>query len=208
MGGIIRKTKGRAKTLKLLVLLAVAIIGISACSQSPHKSDQPILSSDRLVKLNEAEQKDYQVALEAAGQQDYQRAIELLVSLSKLRPQNSGIWFALASAYYNSGSIDDAEKALKKAATLKPESYLAHNLKGILALESGAINEAEEHFKAALKINPKIPEAHYNLALIYDTYYQDIAQAIEHYRNYLKLTPERDERTEQWVVHLGGSIES
>jgi tetratricopeptide (TPR) repeat protein len=61
---------------------------------------------------------------------------------------------------------------------------------------------AEKGYKEALQLREKYPAAHYNLGLLYDTYYQDVDRAIVHYDRYLELSDGSDKKTQSWVDEL------
>ncbi len=193
---------------RLAPLALISALLLAGCAQSPQNSGPAPDAKAPATELTESQRRLYQRALNAADREDYERATELLTQLSRQQPQHPGTWLNLAGAQYESGNTDQAREALEKAEALASDSALVENLKGSLALEAGDIEAAETYYKSALKHNGELAEAHYNLALLYDTYYQDIARAVEHYQAYLKLIPAEDKRTEQWVEQLKRSLSS
>ena len=88
------------------------------------------------------------------------------------------------------------------ALTRNPNFAQALNLLAYLEQVSGEIRSAEKHYKEAIKNKDDYAIAHYNIALLYDVYLQDIESAIPHYERYLKLTNNKDKSTADWLEQL------
>lgn len=183
--------------------LAIALL--SACSQTPTTDNLPVGSHETNTALTEPQQRLYEQALRHGQAGDYPAAAEQLERLVQQRRGRAELWAHLATAYYHSDHEPQAEKALDNALQLNPNLAIAHNLAGTMALKRAEVESAEKHFKTALKQEPRSADAHYNLGLLYDTYYQDLSSAIEHYQAYLDLVD--DERTAQWVRQLQSALE-
>ena len=95
---------------------------------------------------------------------------------------------------------------VQKALQLNPAYAQAYNLRAQLNLSDGRISDARSDYLSALQYRPDYAIAEYNLALLYDVYYQDIAEAIRHYETYLSLIGQQDETTLEWVRHLRGTL--
>ena len=52
-----------------------------------------------------------------------------------------------------------------------------------------------------MKLNPDNPDAHYNLGLLYENHQKDPIKACLHYRKYLELKPQAEdkEEVENWI---------
>lgn len=188
----------------IAVLLALSLL--SACSQAPTTEISPVSSSESSTPLTEPQRHLYQQALRHGENGDYPKAYEQLERLVQQRPGRAELWIHLATAYYHADHGPQAQKALENALSLDPTLASAHNLAGTMALKRADIETAEQHFQEALKHNARSADAHYNLALLYDTYYQDLSSAIEHYEAYLALVG-HDDRTAQWVRQLQSALE-
>lgn len=194
----------------LVSILVCGLVALVGCSQSPTQS--PGMTTGSISRetgtLNNEARARYRAALEYASQQDYAKAEQLLGQLSKEVPTHPGIWLNLASIYYHSDRLDEAQNALARANALEPSSAANHNLHGALAVRAGNIAAAERHYQQALQSDKQAAEVYYNLGLLYDIYYQDIPNAIRYYEQYLKLNPNRDPQTEQWIEQLKLSLEN
>ena len=96
----------------------------------------------------------------------------------------------LGNIYLEMKNIDKAIPFLQKAIDLEPErSSMAHNLLGTAYLEKKMLEKAELEIKKALEMRPRIPDAHYNLALLYEEK-KDLNKAVEEYKKEIELHPE------------------
>lgn len=189
--------------------LAIALAGVllAGCSQTPERPDASTASDTSFETLSERQRQRYLSALDAAAEGDYPGATDRLHQLSQEQPKHPGIWLNLAAIYYQSNRPEQSREALAQARRLEPDNALIDNLEGSLALDDGDVESAEAHFRRAVTRNNGLAEAHYNLALLYDTYYQKLAPAIEHYQMYLELIPEDDQTTARWIEQLQRSLE-
>ncbi len=76
----------------------------------------------------------------------------------------------------------------------------------LVLFHKGKINDAKKDYIKAIELKPDYINAHYNLALLYDIYLQEITLAIKHYETYLSLLKKTDEATQEWVNHLRGTL--
>ncbi|MFV9615434.1 MAG: tetratricopeptide repeat protein, partial [Gammaproteobacteria bacterium] len=79
-------------------------------------------------------------------------------------------------------------------------------LRGQLFVTKRKIHDAKKDYEKAIELKPDYSNAHYNLALLYDIYLQEMALAIKHYETYLSLIKKPDEATQEWVNHLKGVL--
>ena len=66
----------------------------------------------------------------------------------------------------------------------------------------GHYKQAEAQYLAAIKLDAACASCHYNLALLYDLYYQDLGKAIGQYQAYLDHITNTDEDTQAWIEEL------
>lgn len=186
---------------RLILLLAISIL-LSACatvSKSPSPTSQIIKKS---VSISEKDLLDY---VQAVADLEKGNAKVAAISLGKIAEKNPGyldVWVNLAIANYTVKNIADAQRAIEHADKLQPASDDINNIKGLICVESGQYKNAEKNYLNALKLDAKNPNIHYNMALLYDLYYQNIAKAIPYYESYLLLAGQKDEETEAWVQEL------
>lgn len=173
---------------------------VGCTTQAP--TEKPADAATTPAQLSPAEAKSYHDALARIEKGEAEKAIGNLKKLVQTHSNQAGIWLNLAIAQYHGGDLEEAKASLARAQSLStrmPESY---NLAGLIAVDQGDYATAEKHYKAALKFNKNFADAHYNLALLYDIFYQDIGRAVEAYQNYLALNEQEDKATAAWVEEL------
>lgn len=149
----------------------------------------------------------YLQAIQLIDKQDYESAEKMLVKLSRRNASVAGVWANLAIAHYLQNDTANAESTVKRAYQLNDNDAEILNLMGLLAVKRGDFKSAEAHYKKAIELKNEFANAHYNLALLFDIYYQDIASAYEYYNRYLSLTGGQDQETADWVEQLKYSLE-
>lgn len=181
-------------------LLIAGLLFLTGCASAP-PSSTGISQATNKSGLNEKYRSEYLRALNALEEKNYKPAS---VTLNKVMADNPGFvegWANLALAQLHAGDIQAAKQSVNNALQLDQQAGL-YNLAGLVAAEDGAYKTAEQHYARAIQINPNLANAHYNLALLNDIYYQNIAKAIQHYERYLALINDADPDTEAWVQEL------
>lgn len=87
-------------------------------------------------------------------------------SLAK-RKEESGTHYRLGVVHLNDKNITDALKELTVAIDIYDEDPTYHNAIGLAYFARGMNKEAIEHLKTAIKLDPKFPESHVNIAAVY-----------------------------------------
>ncbi|MES2673535.1 MAG: tetratricopeptide repeat protein [Pseudomonadota bacterium] len=177
------------------------VIFIASCTSTPQEKQptKSTFSQTETVTYQEA-LKNIQASELTAGELD--KAILELNKLAKAHPSHPGAAINLATALYKSKKIDEASRALDNAKKINADIPEIYNLSGLIDVEKGAYNSAEKNYLAAIKIRKNYAEAHYNLALVYDLFYQDFGKATNEYEEYLTLTGNADKATATWVAEL------
>jgi len=93
--------------------------------------------------------------------------------------------------------VNTAEKAQQGLLLLQKHikqerAVYSYNL-GVAYTGSGYYDEAIEAYQRSLELDPSNADAHYNLAVVYDTFRQDPEKAVEHYSKYLEIKPDAPE---------------
>lgn len=185
--------------LSTLFVIAVLLVG---CSSGPSSTgDAPDINA-KAAPLAQKDRAIYTNALTALEKGNAKEAAASLTKIANANPGYLDAWINLASANYQLKDLEATKRAIAHAHKLQPTSAAINNIRGLISAEEGRYKEAEQLYLAALKLEPKNPSTHYNLALLYDIYYQDLTQAISHYESYLSLSSQKDEATEAWVDEL------
>jgi chromosome segregation ATPase len=80
--------------------------------------------------------------------------------------------------------------------TLNEERALYHYNLGVAYSQAGLYDQAMIAYKRSLEFKEANPEAHYNLALLYEKITKDLQRAAFHYQRYLELNPNAEDREE------------
>lgn len=187
-------------TLVRLCGISALVLIMAGCATSP------VPSAKEQATLSASENTLYQEALTSMKAGDMDRASASFKKLTQSQPNFIGAWINLASSYYNSKKFVEANSALTKAKSLNPNLAEVYNLAGLLDIEKGEYQAAEKNYLAALALNKDYANAHYNLALVYDIFYQDTTEAILHYEQYLALSGNSDKSTLSWVTELKAKL--
>ncbi len=188
--------------LCLSLLLAFAI---TACSNSPAikgKKTPTAQSTEASVE----ELMIYKDAIIALNNNELDKAENLFTTMSERQPNIAGPWANLALIEIKRENLAQAELYVKSALDNNADMPQALNLSGYLAEKQGKINVAKNYYLQAVNNKPDYAIAHYNVALLYDVYLQDIEQAIKHYQLYLTHSEQKDEATENWLEGLKSTM--
>lgn len=150
----------------------------------------------------------YQDALTELNNNNFTTAEKYFLDVTKKHPDFSGPWANLAVIYIEQKHYGKAEESIKKSLEKNPEMAQALNIAGFIEERNGNINKAKNYYEKSIEKKPDYALAHYNLALLYDVYLQNIRTAVRHYQKYLSLLDGEDEKTENWVEELKRNIKS
>lgn len=141
-----------------------------------------------------------------------QAALEKLLPLYEQAPTHPDVALNLGGAYILMAKWRKAEQVLSKAAELHADNAmiwvnLAAAHLGRLELSGPQQQErAIRAYKRALEIDPKAPNVHYHLGLIYKER-GELAQAIEWFRAALEVNP-ADQDASYWIERLSTLLEA
>lgn len=92
--------------------------------------------------------------------------------------------------------------------TLKQERSLYQYNLGVVYAQAKRYEDAIDAYRKSIELNPKNAEAHYNLGLLYERVKSLSDRATWHYRRYLELKPQAEDRDEvqQWIDMLTASV--
>ena len=187
-------------SLRMMLVMAMLLVG--GCSSGPTSTGDAPEMSAKATPLAEKDRAAYSNALADLEKGNTKEASASLTKIANANPGYLDVWINLAIANYKLTDIEAAKRAAVQAHKLQPTSAEINNIRGLISAEEGRYKDAEQLYIAALKLDSKNANTHYNLALLYDVYYQDIEQAISHYESYLSLSNQKDEETEAWKDEL------
>jgi Flp pilus assembly protein TadD len=140
------------------------------------------------------------------GQQD--KAMDELRQIVSLAPNLSAPHNNLGILYKRKGLLDKAIEEYKQAIRIKPDYAEAHNNLGIAYREKGLFKEAEMAYREALRLKSDLVETHYNLGVLYELYLNRSAEAIQHYKDYLRLGGPKTQEVELWISVLQQKLQA
>ena len=182
----------------------VLLILLSACSNQ--QASKKAVVNKQTTASSVQELQLYQSAIIALNQNELEKAETLFTTMSERQPDIAGSWANLALISIKKQELTKAKTFINTALEKNPNMAQALNLSGYLAQQSGEINQAKILYLQAIANKADYALAHYNLALLYDVYLQDIAKAVEHYQAYLANIEQKDESTENWLEGLQATL--
>ena len=114
----------------------------------------------------------------------------------------AGPWVMRGNIAENQKKYDDAIKHYQKAIATNKLNINAYLPLARLQRVRGDFIQAQNTYADALKIWPHFPEAHLNLAILYDIYLNDPLQAQQHMEAYLFLKQGDDAKAVAWLKEI------
>ena len=160
----------------------------------------PYTSNPRTVKPETRIAYDSALQKLKAGKLELARTeLQLLVDQN---PDLSGVWVQLSTVLEKQNDLPAAEKALLNAVGANEDNVAAYNSLALVQRKLGKFDAAQDSYIKALKRWPDFAEAHYNLGVLYDLYYNNPLAAQKHFEAYHFLTGASNKRVAKWLVEL------
>ncbi|MFK5914022.1 MAG: hypothetical protein QM484_06580 [Woeseiaceae bacterium] len=183
--------------------LLLLILLLSSCATTEHIDTENIVSSGQSpLEQSESEKLRYKNAVSLLNKGRLDAAKEIFIEFKQDRPELAGPYANLAVIALRNKNIAKAHQLVKLSLIRNPKLSQALNLVAYLEQLKGDIESAEQHYKEAIQSNNNNAIAHYNIALLYDVYLQDIGSAIPHYKKYMSLTGNKDKNTSDWLEQI------
>lgn len=137
----------------------------------------------------------YYAALDRLGTeyvkgQQYDPAIPVLTRSVEVNSRGYSSWYALGLAQYNLRQQTAAVESLRRCVTLNPASVNSQLWLGTALRQTSKLDEAETHLKKANELaSLKVPEAHWQLALLYNQL-KRYGEAADELEQFLKVQPD------------------
>jgi tetratricopeptide (TPR) repeat protein len=119
-------------------------------------------------------------------------------------PRDAGGHVNLGIAFAHAARKDQAIAEFNAALALDPKNAAAQNWIGVLSRELGDFKRAEQSYRAALDTDPSYRSAHLNLAILYDQFTHNSAEALKEYRAYRDMAGKDDLRAAVWAGQIEG----
>jgi tetratricopeptide (TPR) repeat protein len=136
----------------------------------------------------------YYAALDRLGTeyvkgQQYEPVIPILSRAVEVNPRGHSSWYALGVAQYNLKQHSVAIESLRRCVTFNPGSVNSQLWLGIALRQVSKLDEAEIHLKKANELaKSKLPDAHWQLALLYNQL-KRYGEASDELEQFLKVEP-------------------
>ena len=189
-------------------LITLSITALSACALAPekHSATTPQTHTIESISISTGDREKYKNGLIALNNNENSKAEDIFNEILEDTPELAGPYTNLALIQFKKKKYEKSLALVNKALLRNPEQAQAYQLRGQILVTKRKINDAKKDYIKAIELKPDYINAHYNLALLYDIYLQEIALAIKHYETYLSLIKNPDEATQEWVNHLKGSL--
>ncbi len=196
------------RQLSIFTLFISGSLIFTGCESPGPQTSQPTTKrpSSVVSTLSPIDREHYEKALNKLDQEAYKKPLKALQKLDKKYPNHLGVKINLATNYLLLERLDLAASTAQQALSINNTVAEVHNVLGLIAIEQKAYKKAEAEYLLAVTLDKKLAEAHYNIALLYDVYFQDINKAYAYYNSYLELEP-NDQKTKDWVDQLKYSLE-
>jgi tetratricopeptide (TPR) repeat protein len=159
---------------------------------SKNKRAQEGLSSLNNLKPNDVKQKPPQEVINQLvglyNQGELSAVIEQAQVLTKQYPEAFTIWNILGAAAAQTGKLDEAIDAYKKAITIKPNSAEIYSNMGVALQDQGKFDEAIDAYQKAISLNPNYADAFCNMGNALKGQGK-LEEAIDAYQKAISLNP-------------------
>lgn len=151
---------------------------------------------DKEVVLNFIE------ARKAIKLKNYGKAKPLLEQAAKSDKTLAGPWVLLGEIAVQENQLKKAEEYFNKAIGINPQNVNAYLPLALIQRKKGEFVEAQNTYSRALSVWKDFPEAHLNLAILYDLYLNDSLQAQQHMEAFQFLSNNKDEQVNKWLEEI------
>ena len=192
------------KSLNFCALFGLTMLLLSGCA-STSKKPEVILSQPKVTApiLAAVDQQAYDKALKLMAAKSYVNAKNIFTDLIKTYPNLAGAYVNLAFIHKAELNETLAEKNIESALAINPNNVDALIQLADWSQKKGDFNKVESYLLTAEAIDETNEVVQYNLAVVYELYLQQYADAIDHYKKYIALTSNDDKKiVKRWIKLL------
>jgi len=183
-----------------------AVLLLAACAATDPARDVATSSKKELPKVDPNVAASYEAALSAMRSGKTAQAEKALQQLTVQYPDYSGPQANLGILYFHQSELEKAKAAFQASLKINPKNVVSLNHLGIISRGAGEFKQAQIYYEKALRIDPDYAYAHLNFGILLELYMGKLPEALEHYQQYQKLTPEEDVEVKKWIVDLGRRV--
>ena len=184
------------------VAMLVGCCLLSSCAEQPPLPVENTLPASDAIPATEDIDAVYAEAIGHMQDHEWRAAEKLLSTITAAQPDASGAWTNLGIVHIKLGDSSAAQAAFRHAIAGNHSQIEAWNQLGMLQRRAGELDEAAASWQTVLQIDPDHANAHWNLAILYDRYRPDPAQALAHYSRYRQLAQPTDPQLDRWIAEL------
>ncbi len=194
--------------LKKITIITICC-GLLAC-QSGQQTPAPQTEAQANAASQSAAINDqlYKQALQSTKDGDIDKAIDLFKQIIQSEPTKKRAYTNLGLLYIHKKENEKAMVAFLNAIEVDKEDAVAYNHLAIIQRQQGEFKQALFNYYKAIKANPDYAIAHLNLGILLDIYLQDLPKALEQYEIYQKLTQNKDEKVDKWIIDIKRRIDA
>lgn len=163
-------------------------------------SANPYLSNKRVIEQGSVLL--FIKARRAFKAQQYEEATTLLTELTQSDKGLAGPWVMLGKIAMQQDKLAVAIQVFSKALVINPDNVNAYIGLATAQRRKGEFIQAQNTYARALAVWGDFPEAHLNLAILYDNYLNNPLKAQQHMEAYQFLTKGRDKRAGEWFADI------
>lgn len=194
--------KSLVRHINRLVFVGVVLF-MAACAATGPSGE--VVSSPKKEELPKVDPKiaaAYEAALSEMRAGKTAKAEKALQALTAQYPNYSGPQANLGILYFHQNKLEEAKAAFQAALKINPKNVVSLNHLGIISRGAGDFKQAQAYYEKALQIDPNYAYAHLNYGILLELYMGKLPEALQHYQQYQKLTPEEDVEVKKWIVDL------
>lgn len=191
--------------MNYIKLILITLL-LSSCAAT--ESNRGLPTEIGSTEPSSFEKTEFERAIVLLNHNKLDPAKDIFQQLTIDRPELAGAYANLAIIALKKNKPEKALELVNKSLTKNPKLAQALNFLAYLEQITGKIKLAEKHYKEAIANKKDYAIAHYNLALLYDIYLQDIEKAIPHYEIYMKLINNKDKNTADWLEQIKRKVEN
>ncbi len=214
--------------LKLRSLLClVFVVALAACQSGPEITEpepEPVVETPEesppeaeaeteaevsaIDLIAETNRLSYQAALDDLKNKKVKSAIKQLEALSETAPELDYLFTNIGLAYLKIEDYMRAETAFQRAISLNIRDFVAYNHLGVIKRTQGEFKEARQAYEKAISIDENYAQAHLNLGILFDIYFQDLKLALKQYQKFQSLNASPDKTVASWIIDIERRLKS
>ncbi|WP_143247454.1 tetratricopeptide repeat protein [Agaribacterium haliotis] len=129
-------------------------------------------------------------------------ALSQAQALTETEPKLSGPWLIIGNVAAEREQLDKAQQAYSSAIDTNAKNVNAYLRLALTQRRSGEYLLAQNTLVRALETWPDFPEAHLNIAVLYDIYLNHPIRAQRHYEAYQFLSHGKDAEANKWLAEV------